>query len=102
MGSRITKYTDVLLKYMDDKARDKNKTKIITDDWNLVRCDRSTTPQQLNGFDCGVLVTSFLFRIAKQYSKDSYFVSEITKKSTYQVHFLGAWLMVSCSRTFIT
>ena len=59
MGSRITKYIDVLLQYMEDEARDKNKTRIITDDWNLVRCDGLTTPQQLNGFDCGVFTTMF-------------------------------------------
>jgi Ulp1 family protease len=59
MGSTTKKYIKALMKYLSDEAIDKNKERINNDDWNLVTCDIATTPQQFNGFDCGVFITMF-------------------------------------------
>ncbi len=59
MDSGYTKYIEVLLKYLEDEAIDKNKERIIADDWLLVPCDVVTTPQQFNSFDCGVFISMF-------------------------------------------
>ena len=42
-----------LLRDFEDAYKDKKKTPLDTSEWNLVTCEPDT-PQQLNGFDCGV------------------------------------------------
>ena len=59
LGSQGKYYLQGLLQYLEDEHQDKKKTSLDTSGWELVVCDSSTTPQQKNGFDCGVFTCMF-------------------------------------------
>jgi sentrin-specific protease 1 len=50
-------YTDALLKWLVDEARDKKNMVLNTDEWSIIQDHRGNIPQQKNGFDCGVFAT---------------------------------------------
>ena len=52
-------YLNRLLRYLRDEANDKNHPGFNAREWKLVTCDVATTPQQNNGYDCGVFITMF-------------------------------------------
>jgi len=59
MGGGGTRYLDGLMKYLKDEHMDKKKTPLEgADEWKLVVC-QPDTPQQENGFDCGVFTCMF-------------------------------------------
>lgn len=60
MGSSGTKYLDALMQYLQDEHKDKKETPMSgVEEWILQTCIREETPQQQNGYDCGVF--SILF-----------------------------------------
>jgi len=58
MGGGGQRYVNGLLRYFEDEHKDKKKAPLDTSEWNLVTC-QPDTPQQLNGFDCGVFTCMF-------------------------------------------
>eukprot|EP00586_Coscinodiscus_wailesii_P005449 CAMPEP_0172486486 /NCGR_PEP_ID=MMETSP1066-20121228/15077_1 /TAXON_ID=671091 /ORGANISM="Coscinodiscus wailesii, Strain CCMP2513" /LENGTH=526 /DNA_ID=CAMNT_0013252475 /DNA_START=10 /DNA_END=1590 /DNA_ORIENTATION=+ len=58
MGGAGKYYIDSLFEYLKDEMKDKKKIDGHWDDWNLVTCTPET-PQQMNGFDCGVFTCMF-------------------------------------------
>jgi len=58
MGGGGQRYVNGLLRYFEDEHKDKKKASLDTSEWNLVSC-QPDTPQQLNGFDCGVFTCMF-------------------------------------------
>lgn len=58
MGGGGQRYVNGLLRYFEDEHKDKKKKPLDTSEWNLVTCEPDT-PQQLNGFDCGVFTCMF-------------------------------------------
>jgi len=59
MGGSGQRYLDGLLQYLKDEHIDKKKRPMEgVDDWKLVIC-QPDTPQQENGFDCGVFTCMF-------------------------------------------
>lgn len=59
MGGGGKRYLDGLMQYLKDEHMDKKKTPMDgVDDWKLVVCEPDT-PQQENGFDCGVFTCMF-------------------------------------------
>ena len=59
MGSISDRYLRIVLRYLGDECLAKKGVELDVSEWELCRCDRSTTPQQENGSDCGVF--SILF-----------------------------------------
>ena len=59
MGSRTTEYIVALLRYIKDESINKFGRTFNSNDWNLVICDESNTPQQTNDYDCGVFVSMY-------------------------------------------
>ena len=54
------KYLDALFRYLQDEHLDKKKTPLPDiDQWTLQNCIRRETPQQDNGYDCGMFVIVF-------------------------------------------
>ena len=59
MGSPTEEYLNAMIRYLHDESKDKRKGNINIDEWNLIRCNPLTTPQQNNGFDCGIFTIMF-------------------------------------------
>lgn len=60
MGASGRTQLDALMKYLKDEHMDKRGTPLPDSEcWLLQPCVRNNTPQQHNGFDCGVF--SMLF-----------------------------------------
>jgi len=57
LGSGMV-YMESLMDYLKDEHMDKLKTTMDTSNWKLVDC-QPNTPQQENGFDCGVFTCMF-------------------------------------------
>ena len=57
------RYLNMLFDYLKCEFRDKKKSKGSWNDWKLIPCGRNT-PQQENGFDCGVFVCMYIHYIA--------------------------------------
>lgn len=53
MSGSGKKYLDAMLQYIVDEGREKKKIVINTSEWSLIS-QHQNTPQQSNGFDCGV------------------------------------------------
>ncbi|CAB9517227.1 Sentrin-specific protease 2 [Seminavis robusta] len=65
MGSSGKEYLDDLFQYIKDEHQDKKKAPLPDEDqWELVTCT-SDTPQQGNGFDCGVFTCMFADFLSK-------------------------------------
>ena len=59
MGSSTKKYLNAIIKYLNDESKDKENHDIDINEWSLLNCNKLTTPQQNNGFDCGVFTIMF-------------------------------------------
>ena len=55
MAAPGTAYLRHLLQYLQDEMQHKKKEKLDTSEWTLVGTT-DDTPQQMNGYDCGVFV----------------------------------------------
>lgn len=65
MGSGGQHYLDSIFQYLQDEHLDKKKCPLPDiDQWQLVPCKRDT-PQQRNGFDCGVFTCMFADFLSK-------------------------------------
>mmetsp|Transcript_2270 Transcript_2270/g.6496 ORF Transcript_2270/g.6496 Transcript_2270/m.6496 type:complete len:543 (+) Transcript_2270:176-1804(+) len=65
MGSSGTKYLNCIFQYLQDDYKDKKgKPMPDVDDWELVTCS-DDTPQQRNGYDCGVFTCMFIDFLSK-------------------------------------
>eukprot|EP01041_Mallomonas_annulata_P013083 gene13083-27619_t len=51
------RHLQALLRYMSDESKAKRGVDIDPEEWELVRCTQTNTPQQQNGVDCGVFAT---------------------------------------------
>lgn len=66
MGSSGQFYLESLLQYLKDEHQDKKKCPLPdADEWELVHTTRDT-PQQRNGFDCGVFTCMFADFLSKE------------------------------------
>lgn len=53
-------HLDALLRYLQDEHVDKKQTAMPgVDEWVLTTCIRNETPQQFNGYDCGLFTILF-------------------------------------------
>ena len=59
MAGTGMKYLKALLQWVQDEHKDKKGSELDTSDWRLEPCDAESTPQQMNGVDCGVFTTMF-------------------------------------------
>jgi sentrin-specific protease 1 len=65
MGADGTEYIQSIMQYIKDEYKDKNKKPLPDEEeWELVPCQPGT-PQQLNGFDCGVFTCMFADFVSK-------------------------------------
>jgi sentrin-specific protease 1 len=59
MGGSGRHYINGLFQYVQDEHQDKKKSALSNkEDWELVEC-QPDTPQQMNGYDCGVFTCAF-------------------------------------------
>jgi Ulp1 family protease len=59
MAGKGTRYLQGLQRWASDEHKDKKGTELDDAAFELVPCNRNTTPQQMNGVDCGVFTTMF-------------------------------------------
>mmetsp|Transcript_37445 Transcript_37445/g.69723 ORF Transcript_37445/g.69723 Transcript_37445/m.69723 type:complete len:183 (+) Transcript_37445:1-549(+) len=59
MGGRGARYTEAILRYLNDDSLDKRKHAIDTDEWTLDATGKAGAPQQQNGYDCGMFSTMY-------------------------------------------
>ncbi|KAL9184884.1 hypothetical protein ACHAXT_002661 [Thalassiosira profunda] len=64
MGGTIDAKLLGLMQYLRDEHKEKKESELDISEWRLVRCT-SDTPQQRNGFDCGVFTCLFADFISK-------------------------------------
>ena len=64
MGGTIHAKLEGLLRYLKDEHKAKKGAEMDTSEWELVPC-ASDTPQQRNGFDCGVFTCMFADFVSK-------------------------------------
>ncbi|CCI40892.1 unnamed protein product [Albugo candida] len=60
---------ETLRRYICDEMKDKKNTEIVVDDWELIPTTIDT-PQQKNGFDCGVFTCIFAEYVASNHALD--------------------------------
>lgn len=59
MAASGRKYLEAIMRYIKDEHQAKKGTPIDMSDWEIVSCKRNETPQQHNGYDCGVFSIMF-------------------------------------------
>lgn len=64
LGSSGARYLQHIWRYLQDEHMDKKQHALPGPAWKLVPCNIDRTPQQLNGYDCGVFVCMFMDLLA--------------------------------------